>query len=376
MKKIKSNFKDYFFISTPTLATYGLGYIFAILLKVFISPEDYGKLGYFLGISSFFQAIISFGRTSAVDLLEKENSDTGELFGSVTAYIFIGFIITITAINFFNFDIILLLSYFHAAAFILASLSKSILTYRKHYKLFAITVFISLFFSSVFSLFAIFNNQFSWRIIALIIGDSFLAVFFIKKLNVKIKFKTKDLLGYRTFKSRYLPLFLHTLLAFFYSFYDRIYIANNISFEESGDYWFIIQLTLPILVITEILIRKKISSLYNGDLYNEMISKKKYLIPIFIFSIIISFILAQVNIVFSVLIGQMWNSIYLITNPILVSKHKAKDIFLITAAIVLIQLSTYHLVGLDTIINVALLFAFLSILRSTLMLTKIFLIKQ
>lgn len=372
MKNLNKNFKDYLHISLPTLGTYGMGYLFAILLKWTLLPEEYGKLGYYLGISAFFQSIVSLGRTNAVDLSEKEGANTGTFFGSVISYSLIGLLIIVFMTNYSEYDNLLIMSYLHAGVFILASLSKSILTFRKYYKLFLYGSLLSLAASSIISTNAVISGNLEWRIFALITGDIILLFYFLKKLNIKLTFKLNDFLGHGIFKSRYLPLMLHSFIAFFYSFYDRIYIANEISFEESGKYWFVVQMTLPVLVTTEIVVRKKISLIYSDDLINILRGKRNYLIPIFTILVLISLFLIRINLVLSVIVGQFWNAVYLITNPILVARNKAKVILLVTATIVGIQIFMYHIIELKTIVAVGFLFGLLSLLRSGLMIISIF----
>jgi hypothetical protein len=267
-------------------------------------------------------------------------------------------------------NLILLISIFHSISFLFVGVYKSKLTasgdYNKSSLLQLVNVGISTMLTFIF--FSYFK-KYEWRIFILIFSDLFVIIYFFKKeileIFSNIKFWKNDFISNFNYKF-YFFIVLHGLFSFYYSNYDRIYIAKKISISVSGQYWYYLQLTLPILVLGEILVRYRIKDLYSNTFYTKLKSNKLQINFLCFVSVLAltSFFLTRKEIILIIIGGQLMNALYLPLSAILFSREKSNYILLFTILVSIIQFCAYSFLELDNIIIFAKIFFLLSLIRT------------
>ena len=369
-------FNGFGYLFSLTILQYGISYLIVIYLKNRLGFAEYGELGKLMAFSSFLQSFIFLGLNNYVDkalslnvsLLDylKVNSIIG-LFIAPLAFFFF---YKLKILDGFSTALIITHSYF----FLLVGIFKNTYTFLKEFKKYFLqqTLVLLILVSLHILCFSIFDlKSKEYRVLILIIVDM---LFVILSISYYLKWRISSLLSFpfkrycklflRAFYYSF-PLIIHSLVGFFYSHYDRVFISNVLGSEASGRYWYYLQLSLPILALAEVYVRFRIKDLYNLN-ENWKLKSKLFTITHLVFLIaVILFMFPYFfsNFIFCLIVGQLFNALYIIYNNVLMGLSRTKFILSSTILVVFIQLSIYYFGSLSSLYSFGLLFACLSFLR-------------
>jgi hypothetical protein len=356
----------------PVFVYYLLNYLIVIYLKDKIGFSNYGQIGILLSYSALFQSFIMFGYNNGVDLIVLNKQNWNNYINTIFKLVLLFSFFTIFILYLFNeLNILIFISLIHSIFFLFVGIYKAKTTALGDYKKSSIIQLVNVFFSTLLTFVLYFFIQdYKWRIIFLIFSDISVILFFFRTDFLHF-FKNKTYkcifsFNYDIDLKFYLFIVLHGLFSFFYTNFDRIYIAKKTTLFISGQYWYYLQLTLPILVLGEVLVRYKIKDLYSDIIFNFL---KKYKLQINIFSnvfifLFIIFYFTNNTAIIIILCGQLMNALYLPLSSILFSKKKSNYILIFTIFISLIQFSIYYFFNLNSMIIFSKVFCFLSMLRT------------
>jgi hypothetical protein len=356
----------------PVFVYYLLNYLIVIFLKDKIGFSNYGQIGILLSYSALFQTFIMFGYNNGVDLIVLNNQNWNSYIDSIFKLVILFTILTIIILFLFNeLNILMFISLIHSIFFLFVGIYKAKTTALGNYKKSAIIQLANVIFSTLLTFVLYFYIQdFKWRIIFLIFSDISIILFFFREdfliFFKKTSFKSIFIFNYNIDIKFYLFIVLHGLFSFFYSNFDRIFIAKKTTLFISGQYWYYLQLTLPILVLGEVLVRYKIKDLYSDIIINYL-QKYKFQINVFsiFFVILFSFFYFTNNTaIIIILCGQLMNALYLPLSSIMFSKKKSNYILFFTIFISIVQFSIYYFFNLNSMIIFSKVFCFLSMLRT------------
>jgi hypothetical protein len=359
-------------LSYPIFIYYLLNYLIVIFLKNKIGFSEYGQIGIILSYSALFQTFIMFGYNNGVDLVIFNNKSWIDYIENIIKVTILFSVVTLSILYFISeLNLIILIGLIHSIFFLIVGVYKAKLTALNDYKKNSLIQLLNVGFSSLLTFFIyIYVQDYKWRIIFLIISDISIVLLFFRTdfLQFFNKFSLKKIfiLNYFTDINFYLFIVLHGLFSFFYTNYDRIYIAKKTTLSISGQYWYYLQLTLPILVIGEILVRYKIKELYSNSFYLK-IKAIKFQINIYslLFFLMFSlFFFTSTTAIIILIGGQIMNAMYLPLSSIMFSKKKSNYILIFTIFISLVQFFIYFLFNLNNLILFSKTFCFLSILRT------------
>jgi hypothetical protein len=356
----------------PVFVYYLLNYLIVIYLKDKIGFSNYGQIGILLSYSALFQTFIMFGYNNGVDLIVLNNQNWNSYINTIFKLVILFTIITIIILFLFNeLNILMIISLIHSILFLFVGIYKAKTTALSNYKKSSIIQLANVFISTILTFVLYFYIQdYKWRIIFLIFSDiSIILIFFRADFSNFFKnstYKSIFNFNYDIDIKFYLFIVLHGLFSFFYSNFDRIFIAKKTTLFISGQYWYYLQLTLPILVLGEVLVRYKIKDLYSDIIFNYL-QKYKFQINIFSNLFVLSFTffyLTNNTAIIIILCGQLMNAFYLPLSSIMFSKKKSNYILFITIFISIVQFSIYYSFNLNNIIIFSKVFCFLSMLRT------------
>ena len=362
-----------FRLSLPVVIYYLLNYLLVLFLKEKIGYSNYGQIGVLLSYSSLFQTFILFGYNNGVDLIILNGKNWENYLAKTTVISFVFSFFSLIILFFINrLNSFIVISLLHSVFFLYVGIFKSKLTslgeYKKNASLQLINVSISSFMTFIFFLFF---KDYEWRLIFLILADACVLFIFFKKDFYKLFINLKNLFNLNLALNEdlkfYMFIVLHGLFSFFYSNYDRIYIAEKSSFALSVQYWFYLQLTLPLLVLGEIFVRYKIKDLYS-NVFLLYFRKRKKFFNIFIPTslLLFSFLLHEIKVpILLIILGQIFNAFYLPLSSILFSRKNSNYILFFTIFIALLQLFVYYIFDLNTLLLFAKSFFVLSLIRTT-----------
>ncbi len=359
-------------LSYPVFIYYFLNYLIVIFLKNKIGFSEYGQIGVILSYSALFQTFIMFGYNNGVDLVVLNNKNWIDYIDNVIKVATLFSILILSILYFLNeLNLIILIGLIHSIFFLFTGIYKAKLTALGDFKKNSVIQLFNVGISSLLTFFLyLYLQDFKWRIIFLIISDIAIVLIFFRKdfLHLLKKITLTKIFNFNYFNdiNFYLFIVLHGLFSFFYTNYDRIYIAKKTTLSISGQYWYYLQLTLPILVIGEILVRYKIKDLYSNSFFLKIqLYKLKINIYALIFFLLFSlFFFTSTSTIIILIGGQIMNAIYLPLSSIMFSKKKSNYILIFTIFISLVQFSIYFLFNLNTIFLFSKTFLFLSILRT------------
>jgi hypothetical protein len=357
-------------LSLPVFLYYILNYLIAIFLKNKIGFENYGKIGAILSYSALFQSYIMFGMNNGVDLIILRNENWTKFIKQIQfVTIFLSGLSLVTLFFLKKINTLTLLGLLHCLFFLFLGLYKLKLSSSSLYKENAKIQYINIIVSSLLTFIVYyFTNNYKARVVILIISDFSILFYFFKKdfqdINYFLKKNNFDFKIYPNFKF-YFFLVLHGIFTFFYTNYDRVYLANNSSFTDLGRYWFYMQLSLPILVFGEVLVRYKISDIFNYDFANFIEKHKRKIIIIFLFFLLSIYPLlsSNLNFIIFIFLGQIMNAMYLPLSAFLLSKEKSFNNLLITILIAILQFFLFYFYMPKNLIIISKIFFFLSIFR-------------
>ena len=356
----------------PVFVYYLLSYFIAIFLKDKIGFSNYGQIGVVLSYSALFQTFIMFGYNNGVDLIVLNNQNWNNYINKIFNLVFLFSIITIFILFLLNeLNTLMFISLIHSIFFLFVGIYKAKTTALGDYKKSAIIQLVNVIFSTILTFILYFYIQdYKWRIIFLIFSDVTVILFFFRTDFIHFfrnrTYKSIFISNFDFDLKFYLIIVLHGLFSFFYTNFDRIYIAKKTTLFISGQYWFYLQLTLPILVIGEVLVRYKIKELYS-DIIIYKLQENKLKINLFsnFIFLIFTFFYFTNNTPFIIIIcGQLMNALYLPLSSVLFSKKKSNYILTFTIFISLVQFSIYYFFNLNSMIIFSKVFCFLSMLRT------------
>ena len=356
----------------PVFVYYLLSYFIAIFLKDKIGFSNYGQIGVVLSYSALFQTFIMFGYNNGVDLIVLNNQNWNNYINKIFNLVFLFSIITIFLLFLLNeLNTLMFISLIHSIFFLFVGIYKAKTTALGDYKKSAIIQLVNVIFSTILTFILYFYIQdYKWRIIFLIFSDVTVILFFFRTDFIHFfrnrTYKSIFISNFDFDLKFYLIIVLHGLFSFFYTNFDRIYIAKKTTLFISGQYWFYLQLTLPILVIGEVLVRYKIKELYS-DIIIYKLQENKLKINLFsnFIFLIFTFFYFTNNTPFIIIIcGQLMNALYLPLSSVLFSKKKSNYILTFTIFISLVQFSIYYFFNLNSMIIFSKVFCFLSMLRT------------
>jgi hypothetical protein len=355
--------------SLPVFVYYLLNYIIVIYLKNKIGYENYGKIGVALGYSAFFQTFVLLGQNSGVEVSTINQFDWIKFLRNSIRIGFIMFILLSLFIVVLNEEpYLFLIGLAHSIPFLLSGMYKSKLAADGNSLLFSRFQYYSILcsFLLTFLVYTVVDN-YAARILILLVTDlGVLIVLFRADLARSLQgiFKFDNIEIYPNYRF-YMFATLNALLSFFYTYFDRMYLADVVSYSESGKFWFWVQISMPVLVLGEIVVRWKSNYIYSDKIFGALSRiNRVFFISFFLFlltgSIFLSYKGDLISYIFS---GQIANSLYLPLSAMLIGRKRMLQIFLLTLAVAAFQVFLYVRIRPSSIEEVALIFFYIGIFR-------------